>query len=152
MMSEIEFRTEFVDSDQDIEIPEDTTLADLSIYVGDDSLTRNRPRDRTRLAEPSESVFGPVAGLADWFIENWMAILWETHTPFKKNDLGEGLKQRSALPGVREAVSYWSEYLEESENEEETLWGRWVEGYESAPEQFEEKQSRDNEELFHFAS
>jgi hypothetical protein len=150
-MSEIEFRTEFVDSDQDIEIPEDTTLADLSIYVGDDNLTRNRPRDRSRLAQPSESVFGPVAGLADWFIENWMAVLWETHTPFKKNDLGEGSKQRSALPGVKEATSYWSEYLEDRENEEETLRQRWVEGYESAREPFEDKLSRNNADLVELA-
>jgi hypothetical protein len=146
-MSEIEFRTEFVEVDEAIIVPEDTTLADLSIYIGDDCLTLNRPRGRTRLAQPRENVFGPIAGLADWFIENWMAILWEMHTPFKKSVIGETASERSVLPGVREATSYWSEFLESARESLHTDGPEWAQKQKNDRDRFIEAQSRDNAEI-----
>ena len=151
MMSGIEVRTEFEDTDQCVEIPEDTTLAELSIYVGDECITRNRPRQRTRLAQPSESVFGPVAGLADWFIENWMAILWETHTPFKKGDLDNNATQKAAVPGVREATAHWSDYLKDGEDDLDGGAQESAQDYSTDRERYVKAQARDNAALVQLA-
>ena len=87
-------------------MPEDATAANFAIYAGEECLTRNRPR-RQRLGEPSDSVFGPVAGLADWFIENWPALLWETHHPFRKSR-SEALDAiLSDLPGETDGDDDW---------------------------------------------
>jgi len=147
MMSGIEVRTEFEDTDQCVEIPEDTTLAELSIYVGDDCITRNRPRQRTRLAQPSESVFGPVAGLADWFIENWMAILWEMHTPFKKGSLDDRATQKAAVPGVREAIAHWSDYLGDKEDDLDSGSQECAQDNSSDREHYVKAQVTDNADL-----
>jgi hypothetical protein len=116
-MSEIEFCAEFAEIN-DIEIPEDVTWAELSIFVDDDCLTRNHARQGSRLLQQyntSESVNGPVAGIAEWLIENWMPIFWETHTPFKKSRLVAVDGDRAALPGLREAVQEWSGFLQDDE-------------------------------------
>jgi hypothetical protein len=62
------------------------------------------------LLPPSTTVFGPVAGLADWFIENWGAVLWETLTPFAKTDVDLGSEVRSSFP-ARETGEQWDEFL-----------------------------------------
>jgi hypothetical protein len=145
-MPEIEFRTEFEDSNGDVCLPEDITCAEFSIFVGDDCLTRNRPRERSRLSQPSESVFGPVAGLADWFIENWMAILWETHTPFKKGGSFETTSDKAALPGLREAAKYWYGYSQDEEDdsiEETNVYGRAHTGNPQDPWGFQAKREAD---------
>ena len=91
-------------------VPEDVTEAHLSITVPGDILTLNREPGRSKLVStPSETVFGPVAGLADWFIENWGPIQWEMQTPFTKS---EGVDATTAakskvLEKLREIVEDW---------------------------------------------
>jgi hypothetical protein len=109
-VDEIRISVEFTDSSEP-ELPEDTTAAYFSIYAGEDCLTRNRPR-RRRLSDSSESVFGPVAGLADWLIENWAPIHWETHSPFPTGKIGDPDSRKPAIPGLTEAFENWSRYLD----------------------------------------
>ena len=116
-MPEFQFVLDFVPENElekqggTSDLPDDTTLANFAIYVRDDCLTRNRPR-RLRLAQTKDTVFGPVAGLAEWLIENWAPILWETRTPFKngrtadEEDVGG-----PPIPGVKEAVRNWEGYI-----------------------------------------
>jgi hypothetical protein len=126
-MSVIEVATEFVDLNKiSVEIPEDTTIADLAIYIGDDCITKNSPRKRLRLSRTvSDTVTGPVAGLAEWIIDNWMSILWEIHTPFLKGSLGGGSSEKAVLPGLREAARYWKEFLQESDRAEYDQLNDW---------------------------
>jgi hypothetical protein len=124
MMSSIEITTEFIDPDGVPRIPEDTTIARFSIAVDADLLTANFPKGRSRRADPSESVFGPVAGVADWLIDNWMSVLWEVHTPFAKSGLGRP-GERSPLPGLVDATRLWSDYLRDNRDEWEEPRGGW---------------------------
>jgi hypothetical protein len=124
----IEFRTLFDEASADASVPEDSTLAKLAIYIGNDCLTRNRARRRGRLLQPRDFVYGPVAGLAEWFIENWMAILWETHTPFEKSSSGDNEGDYVPLPGAREAFQYWNNYINTEDNIESNG-SFWVSGH-----------------------
>jgi hypothetical protein len=109
VMDELSLLLEFEDCGDSVEMPEDTTAARVAIYAGDDCLTRNAPR-RPRLCDASDTVFGPVAGLVDWLIENWTPLLWETHTPFPKGMIGAPNSKRPAIPGLTEAFENWSRY------------------------------------------
>jgi len=110
-MSIFRLMVDFADlDDKEIEVPEDTTAANLSIFVDDECLTLNRPR-RPRFSPLSESVFGPLSGLADWLIENWGAVLWETPTAFPKNRFGGDAPERIKIPGVKEAANNWDGYV-----------------------------------------
>ena len=111
-MDDIQFIVEFEELAGDAEIPEDTTVANLAIFAGDDCLTRNRPR-RQRLGNPVEEVYGPIAGLVDWMIDHWGPILWELHTPFRKSRTGEPDALGPPLPGVAEAYDHWNRDLDE---------------------------------------
>ena len=91
-------------------IPEAVTVASLRMDIGDDCLTRNRPRGKRREV-PRNSVYGAVAGFADWLIENWVPILWETATPFSTTIGAQGSSSPS-IPGVIEACQGWSKIIE----------------------------------------
>src|ERR1700683_2097354 len=98
---------------EDVEFPEEHTIADLGIAIDDDYLTRHE--QRRRLSEGGRkvvnTVHGQVGGLVDWFIENWSYLLWEIQTPFKKGK-SNGIYQASPiLPGAREAVEKWEDYI-----------------------------------------
>lgn len=83
-MDEIKIDVEYLD-DGPPELPEDTTAARLAMYSNDECLTRNRSRHRRlRLTDASDFVLGPTAGIADWLIDNWAPIFWETHSPYPK--------------------------------------------------------------------
>ncbi len=110
-MGDIRFLAEFVDSDEEVVVPEDITAANFAILADDDAITRNRPR-RPRLMPACENVLGPVGGLVDWLIENWGPILWETHTPFKKGGFGDDNTETPGIPGVREAAANWAGYVD----------------------------------------
>jgi hypothetical protein len=113
-MPEIQFATEFVHEETaPAELPEDSTVADFAIYAHGVCLTRNRP-PHVRIGPPRDTVFGPVSGLAEWFIENWAPVLWETQTPFKKSRILDGRGSSGpAIPGVKEAMENWNGYIDE---------------------------------------
>ena len=110
-MHEFQIFQEFLDGHEP-ELPEDTTAARIALYAGDDCLTRNRPR-RLRLGNASDFVVGPAIGVADWLIENWEAVLWEIHTPFRKDLLGAPGSRKPAIPGLNEAFENWNQYIDD---------------------------------------
>jgi hypothetical protein len=114
-MGALRLVVDFDDSVSERTLPEDVTVAEFGIYVDEDCLTLNRPRG-SRLLSPlaSEIVYGPVSGLADWLIENWSAILWETPTPFPKSRVGDDASDRPPVPGVIEALANWDGYTQDS--------------------------------------
>ena len=127
-MAEIQFVADFSsDAEGAAELPEDLTVADFAIYVQDYCLTRNRP-PHVRIGPAKDTVFGPVAGLAEWLIENWAPILWETRTPFRTDRTLEleprtpfrtdgsfegPVSQKPAIPGMNEAIESWDGYLDD---------------------------------------
>jgi hypothetical protein len=107
-MSEIRFLVEFEDGAEAPQFPEDVTAGQFAIFVDAACLTRNRPAGhrRSHLIQ-ADTVFGPVAGLVDWLIENWAPVLWETHTPFKKSALNERAPVGAASHGESERLANW---------------------------------------------
>jgi hypothetical protein len=120
-MPDLRFEVEFDDCPDETQLPEDCTIADLAIAVGDDYLTYHQKRDR--IAEGGKrfgkSVHGPVAGLVEWLIENWSSILWETQTPFKRSSQYGIPQGRPFVPGYKEAFDQWRQYVQELEFEED---------------------------------
>jgi hypothetical protein len=112
-MADFRFHVDFVDVCEDVDVPEDITAANFAIFADGDCLTRNRPRRPLR-SPPSDTVFGPIAGLVDWLIENWGPVLWEVQTPFRKSRLGGLPGAKPPIPGTREAAERWQGYLDES--------------------------------------
>ena len=104
-----------------VDVPEDTTAADFAISVDGDFLTRNRVGTRSRLLTMSESVFGPVAGIVDWLIENWGPLLWETQTPFKKSGVSDQNSKRPAIPGYKEVANNWEGYFDNDIHEDDVF-------------------------------
>jgi hypothetical protein len=47
----------------------------------------------------SQEVIGPLSGIADWLVENWLFLAWEIHTPFPKT-LGD---RAARVPTLRDA-------------------------------------------------
>jgi len=112
MTADFRIHLEFSGSTKKLELPEDVTEAHFAIYANHDCLTLNRRAGRSHLLSASESVFGPVAGLADWFIENWGPMIWESQTPFVKSrdiDVATGPETTST---IRENADEWSDFLE----------------------------------------
>jgi hypothetical protein len=106
-MEEMRIAVDFQGEPQDAQSPEDLTAAYLWIYMGDDCLTRNRPR-RPHLAQASDSVFGPIAGVVDWLIDNWGPIHWEMHgSPISSNFTDDPLGLYSSEP--ERLGDYWDE-------------------------------------------
>lgn len=111
-MSRLKFEV-FWDDPGESDFAEDYTLADLQVSVDKDYLTLHKRSNRLVHGgrTVSKTVYGPVAGLVDWFIENWSYVLWETQTPFKRAK-ARGLREaRPPVPGAREAASRWEDYV-----------------------------------------
>lgn len=66
--------------------PEVPTFAALRIFINHLCLTTCKANSRD--TEERDHVIGPLAGLADWLVDHWMEIFWQTHTPFPKTRLG----------------------------------------------------------------
>jgi hypothetical protein len=82
---EIEWR--IADDEQGLSGPEIPTFADLEIWIDDVCVTSCRTNPRQ--TEQRKYVIGPLSGLADWLVDHWMEIFWQTHTPFPKVKPGE---------------------------------------------------------------
>jgi hypothetical protein len=121
-MSGIRFQVAFDDVIADTEVPEDCTIADLAIFIGDDCLTLHQTEGRRVRLGPktySNTVRGPIAGLVDWLIDNWSSILWETQTPFKRNGTHRMYKLTPPLPGIKEVEKEWEGYIDSSDVHED---------------------------------
>ncbi len=111
----IQFQVAFDDVIEDTELPEDCTVGDLAIFVGDDCLTLHQAEGRRVRLGPktySNTVHGPVAGLVDWFMDNWSSILWETQTPFTRSGMNRMYKLIPPLPGISEVEKEWEGYID----------------------------------------
>jgi hypothetical protein len=62
--------------------PEKSTFATLEIWIDDICLTSCR--GNSKHSEQRHHVIGPLSGLADWLVDHWLEIFWQTHTPFSK--------------------------------------------------------------------
>lgn len=78
--------------------PEIPTLATLEIWIDDICLTACR--DNTKHSEQRQHVIGPLSGLADWLVDHWMEIFWQSHTPFPKSTPG-----RDRIPDFKEVLN-----------------------------------------------
>ncbi|MFN9692330.1 MAG: hypothetical protein ACK550_00760 [Synechococcaceae cyanobacterium] len=78
--------------------PEIPTLATLEIWIDDICLTTCC--DNTKHSEQRQHVIGPLSGLADWLVDHWMEIFWQSHTPFPKSTPGRG-----RIPDFKEVLN-----------------------------------------------
>jgi hypothetical protein len=97
------------DAEQDAFGPERATWARLSIVLDGDPITVTHPADLyARVEEDTTWVLGPMSGLAEWIVDNWVRVLWEIPTPFPKTvPLGSA---RRTVPSLRDAYQGWREY------------------------------------------
>jgi hypothetical protein len=112
MTADFLLQTDFVAAMSNLKLPEDVTEANVAIHANHDCLTLNRQAGRSRLLATSETVFGPVAGLADWFIENWGAIIWEIQTPFAKSRDVDISVESPPFKVLNQADDNWSDFLD----------------------------------------
>ncbi|WP_434043383.1 MULTISPECIES: hypothetical protein [Sorangium] len=70
--------------DEDLYGPELATFGDLAIQIGDTCLTSCHLTNSSVEESGRNTVTGPLSGIADWVVENWLYIFWEIHTPFTK--------------------------------------------------------------------
>ena len=85
--------------------PDEATVADFEIRMDHEPLTRCRSLDN-RAREVRDAVCGPLAGIADWLVESWPHLFWETQTPFRKAG-GTGARNvilRASGPPFKESM------------------------------------------------
>lgn len=76
--------------------PEIPTFASLEIWI--DTICLTACRDKGKHSEPRNHVVGALSGLADWLVEHWMEIFWQSHTPFPK-----AMPGRERIPDYNDA-------------------------------------------------
>jgi hypothetical protein len=86
--------------------PERLTWGRLEMRLDDATLTSNHPSDWRDEDQPF--VVGGMSGIAEWIVENWLYLLWETHCPFPKPAASPG--QEVHVPTLRDAASGWSQF------------------------------------------
>jgi hypothetical protein len=67
--------------------PERSTFATLEIWIDGSCLTSCR--SNSKHSEQRHHVIGPLSGLADWLVDHWLEVFWQTHTPFSKTRAGD---------------------------------------------------------------
>ena len=92
--------------------PEIPTFASLQIWIDDVCLTACR--DKSKHSERRNHVIGPLSGLADWLVDHWMEILWQSHTPFPK-----------AMPGRERVPNYEDVLNSEYQQIDIATYGQW---------------------------
>jgi hypothetical protein len=91
--------------DDDAFGPEEWTWGALTIRLDGSVLTLNHPADRESDVH-REHVIGGMSGLAEWLVENWPYVLWETHPPFPRAPVFPGARG-SRTPSLRDASVGW---------------------------------------------
>ena len=103
-MARFRIRTHWLDApaDEDLSEAERCTFARIALLVDDTALTQvgDDGEDAAR-----GFVRGPASGLAEWIVESWVSLLWETHTPFPKSP-GGGAGQ-AKVPTTSDAARWW---------------------------------------------
>ncbi len=102
--------------DEDLSEAERATFARLQISLAGTPLTRVVSTG----GEPRDWVRGPMSGLAEWIVEQWVWLLWEAHTPFPKSLLGG----KRAIPGLHDASRFWPDVDAQTVRDRGAL-GRW---------------------------
>lgn len=92
--------------------PEVPTFGTLEIWIDDICLTACR--EKTKHSEQRQYVIGPLSGLADWLVDHWMEIFWQSHTPFPKSTPG-----RDRIPDFKEMLN------SEDQHTDLGAYGRW---------------------------
>ena len=87
--------------------PEVPTWARMELCAGDIVLTRHRPYEPFISGEApiDDSVEGPLSGLAEWVVDNFAQVLWESHVPVAKHGTTDG--GRTRIPDLRQASRWW---------------------------------------------
>jgi len=86
--------------------PEQFTWGRLQMRLDDTILTSNHPSDWRDEDQPF--VVGGMSGIAEWIVENWLYLLWETHCPFPKPAATPGHEVH--VPTLRDAANGWSQF------------------------------------------
>jgi hypothetical protein len=76
--------------------PERSTWAKLRLDFDTTCITSHVAPDGSAAVK---EVVGPLSGIADWLVENWLFLSWESHTPFPKT-VGE---RASHVPSLKDA-------------------------------------------------
>jgi hypothetical protein len=101
-MARFRIRATWADAlgDEALSSVERRTFAQIEISVDETVLTRvSGPAERSH-------VLGPASGLAEWIVESWLPLLWESHTPFSKS-AGAGAGRYRRPPTLRDALQLW---------------------------------------------
>jgi hypothetical protein len=103
--------------------PEIVTWAHLGLRVDDVVLTRNRPMAHFATGEASEidTVEGPLAGIAEWVVDHFPEILWETTLPIPKHAALDG-QPGSGIPNLRDAAAWWVNVPDEVNRAQLAAW------------------------------
>ncbi|MDI7267316.1 MAG: hypothetical protein QME96_04930 [Myxococcota bacterium] len=107
MMRGLEFQVEWREPspDDDAFGPETRTWAALAIRLDGALVSLNHPADWKSDAD-REFVVGGMSGLAEWLVENWTYLLWETHPPFPRAPVHPG-SAVPRIPSLRDAHGGW---------------------------------------------
>jgi hypothetical protein len=98
--------------DEGLAGPEIPTFGSLQIWIGEVCITTCCVRPLS--SEVRNHVIGPLSGLAEWIVDNWMEVLWQSHTPFTKSLL------------AKKDIPDYSEILEgEYPSVDPSSYGRW---------------------------
>ncbi len=100
------------DDEQGLCGPEIPTFASLEIWI--DNICLTACRDKAKNSEPRHHVTGPLSGLADWLVDHWMEVFWQSHTPFPK-----------AMPGSEHIPDYNDVLNSEDQNIDLAAYGQW---------------------------
>ncbi len=101
--------------------PEAATWAELRILVGGKNITRSLPAD-FKEDDARGPVVGGMSGLAEWVVDNWKYILWETYCPFPKPAHSVGIEGQVRVPGLRDVLQSWQRFELDASNEEMAVW------------------------------
>ncbi len=101
--------------------PEASTWAKLSINLNGHCVTTNRPFD-WRSDQDEDAVIGGMSGLAEWLVDNWKYILWETYCPFPKPADSAGIQGHTRVPGLRDILQRWQQFELDTSPGEMAAW------------------------------
>jgi hypothetical protein len=103
--------------------PERSTWARLEIRLNGELLTANHPADDYGADRPF--IIGGMSGLADWIVEHWLAVHFESHTPFAKGGQLRTGAGGARFPSARDADSGWASFVREDDSVTGATLGGW---------------------------
>jgi hypothetical protein len=122
-VSRLDFSVVHVDAPEDEAFgPEKVTWAQFELNVDDMSITRHKAQDAfLPLSESvSNTVVGPLSGIAEWVVDHFAHVLWDAHMPAPKHESQKG--ERTEIPSLREAARWWDNFPREIDRRNVALW------------------------------